>query len=175
MNRKDDSLDCRQALLWIEPSLDGELMPAVDALLRRHLEACPSCAAERALAGEIQRGLRALPLPDCPPEVLERVRRAGAQAGAHAGSRILPFPARRLRAALAAAVLALAVGGGAAFLVERREDRARSEELARATAEARFALAYVGRVSRRTGLELRDGMRQHMSLPEAHEAALQAE
>jgi len=162
MNRKDDGLDCRQALLWIEPSLDGELPQGDEALLRRHLESCPACAAERALAGEIQRELRALPLPECPPEVLERVRRAGAQ-----GALVVPFPARRLRMALAAAVLALTVGGGAAWIIEieRREERASSEAVARATAEARFALAYVGRVSRRTGLELRDDMRQRMSVP----------
>jgi hypothetical protein len=51
--------------------------------------------------------------------------------------------------------------GGALYLEQNRVQPAASpspEEIAQATAEARFALAYVGRVSRHTGLDLRDGI-----------------
>jgi anti-sigma factor RsiW len=154
MNRIDHELGCAEALEILEPYLDGDLPAAAAAGLRRHLERCADCAAELELAGKIQSELRSLPQLDCPPEVVERVRRAG-------GGVVVPFAPRRfasgLRLAAAAAVLALAVGGGALFLhVQRQADRPSPAEVAQATREARLALAYVGKVTRRAGLDVRD-------------------
>lgn len=154
MMRPDEPFLCEEALERLEPSLDGDLPPEEEARLQAHLARCPSCAAESALAAGIQRELRALPLHDCPPEVLERVRRAG---------RVLPFPSRPVRWALAAAMLAVTAGGGV-FVVQRR-----------AIEEARFALAYVGQVSRRTGLDLRDDMQQRLVVPATRSLSLSLE
>ncbi|HSK78359.1 MAG TPA: zf-HC2 domain-containing protein [Thermoanaerobaculia bacterium] len=160
MNRKDPALRCEEALELLEPFLDGDLPPQEEERLRVHLEGCASCAAELDLAGAVQRELRSLPLHDCPPEVLEKVRSAG---GA-----VVPFRPRlsRFRVAAAAALLAVAIGAGAFFArpVHQGPD---PEEVARATAEARYALAYIGKVSRQTGLELRDDvLRRHLGEPE---------
>jgi anti-sigma factor RsiW len=157
MNRNDD-LTCDTALDLIEPYVDGELEPAEAARLRSHLESCRSCAAEWMLAARIQRELHALPQLDCPPEIVERVRREGAQvlpfrpAGSSVDSRraVLPF-----RIAAAAALVALALGGGA-FFVRRQQQQAQAAEVARATQEARFALAYFGKVSREASRDVRD-------------------
>ncbi|HSU82418.1 MAG TPA: hypothetical protein VLR69_08350, partial [Thermoanaerobaculia bacterium] len=110
------------------------------------------CAAELSLAARIQSELRALPQPDCPPEVIERVRRAGR-------GEVIPFPSRdrapRWRIAAAAALAALAVGGGSLF-VHLQHVQQQQEQVAEATREARLALAYFGKVTRKTGLDVRD-------------------
>jgi anti-sigma factor RsiW len=144
---------CDEALDRIEPFLDGELASDEEARLRDHLAGCRSCAAERALAVKIQRELRAL---------------APARQGV-----VVPFPRPAGRGApmrifLAAAMLALTVGG-ALFLAQIRIRPAQPVQnpanIARATAEARYALAYIGKVSRHTGLDLRDGiLRRRMPL-----------
>lgn len=133
---------CEEALDLLESSLDGELAYGEESRLRAHLAGCPACAAELALAARIQKELRAL--------------RPAA---------VLPFPPRRhvarpARLLAAAAMLVVTIGGGL-YLGHVRTGPPASpspEEIARATAEARFALAYVGRVSRHTGLDLRNGI-----------------
>lgn len=154
MTRFDDALRCEEALELLEPFLDGDLPPGEAERLRAHLEGCASCAAELDLAGAVQRELRSLPLHDCPPEILEKVRSAGGQ--------VVAFRPR-LRFAAAAALLAVAVTGGAFFVRHSQQER----EVAEATAEARYALAYIGKVSRRAGLGLRDDvLRRHLGEPE---------
>jgi hypothetical protein len=164
MNRIDDDLTCDftcdTALDLIEPFVDGDLEEAEADRLRSHLGSCRPCAAELALAERIQRELRALPQLDCPPEIVERVRREGAQI-----AQILPFrsPVRPrgavlpFRIAAAAALLAVALGGGALFIRSQQQPRQPSAaEVARATQEARYALAYLGKVSRQASLGVRD-------------------
>jgi anti-sigma factor RsiW len=160
MNRKDPALRCEEALELLEPLLDGDLPPREEERLQTHLEGCASCAAELDLAGAVQRELRSLPLHDCPPEVLEKVRSAGGE--------VVPFRPwlSRFRVAAAAALLAVAIGAGAFFARPVRQGPD-PEEVAQATAEARYALAYIGKVSRQTGLELRDDvLRRHLGEPE---------
>jgi anti-sigma factor (TIGR02949 family) len=153
--RPDDSLSCEAALDLLEPYLDGELTGEEEARLRGHLAACTACAAELALARRVQRELRALPQPDVPPELMARVLQAGR-------GEVVPFRPRRprtsrLRIAAAAAVALLAVGGGSLFVHSQApRDRPSPEEIAEATREARFALAVVGRASRKAGLDVRD-------------------
>src|SRR3954447_14610730 len=134
MNRPHDALSCEEALDLLDPYLDGDLPPGEMDRVRRHLDGCPACAAELSLAARIQRELRALPQPDCPPEVIERVVRTGR-------GEVVPFPSRdraplRVRIAAAAAVLALAVGGGSLFLhYQHPSDSPSPEQVAQATRE----------------------------------------
>jgi anti-sigma factor (TIGR02949 family) len=149
---------CDEALSLLDPWLDGDLPPEEAGRLRAHLDRCPACAAELALARRIQRELRALPQPDCPPELIQRVVRTGR-------GEVVPFPSRtrmartmRMRITAAAAVLALAVGGGSLFLhLQQQQQRQPSpEQVAQATRDARLALAYLGKVTRKAGLDVRD-------------------
>lgn len=151
MNPLDHDPFCEEALGLLEPYLDGDLPAAESSRLREHLRGCVACTAEMDLATRIQRELRSLPQLDCPPEVLERVHQAGGE--------IVPFrPRGRVgsRIAAIAALLALAVGGGALFLRFEQRDRPSPREIAQATAEARYALAYIGKVTRRTRTNLRE-------------------
>ena len=50
---------CRQAEIWIQPSLDGELDPHKAAALRVHLRACSACAAAYRQVQEIREMIRA--------------------------------------------------------------------------------------------------------------------
>jgi anti-sigma factor (TIGR02949 family) len=157
MIRPEHDPCCEEALDWIEPYLDGDLPEDEAVRLRGHLTGCPACAAELQLATRIQSELRSLPQLDCPPEVLERVRREGRGV-------VVPFePRRRVsrflgpRLAAAAAVLALALGGGALFLqIQRPSDQPSPEQIAQATAEAKLALAYLGRATRRASADLQE-------------------
>ncbi len=122
-------------------------------------KAAPPARRSFRLAERIRRELRALPQPDCPPAVIERVRAAGR-------GEVVPFPSkdrpprRRIAAAASlAAMLALTVGGGSLF-VHLQQARQQREQVARATQEARLALAYFGKVTRRTGLDVRDDVLQ---------------
>jgi anti-sigma factor (TIGR02949 family) len=151
-----DPMTCDEALDLLDPWLDGDLPPEEAGRLRAHLDRCPACAAELALAGRIQRELRALPQPDCPPELIQRVVRTGR-------GEIVPFPSRtrttRMRIAAAAAVLALAVGGGSLFVhlqQQQQQHQPSPEQVAQATRDARLALAYLGKVTRKAGLDVRD-------------------
>jgi anti-sigma factor RsiW len=144
-----NELLCDETPDLIELALDGELTAAEGARLEAHLAACRSCGREMALALRIRRELRALQ---------------------PAAARVVPFPQSSgrhssARLALAAALLGLTVGG--AIVLEQirvrpappaRPQAASSAEVAQATAEARYALAYVGKVGRHAGLDLRDGL-----------------
>jgi anti-sigma factor RsiW len=153
--------DCAAVLPLLESYLDGELSPTETEGVREHLARCPACAAELRLAEAIQIGLRALPELDTPPEVLARVRAMAVATAVLPFERPapkLPNPGRFRLAALAAAlVLALF---GAALLFQLRSPRPApppsTAEIARATAEARYAFACIGRASRRAGLEIKD-------------------
>jgi len=141
---------CDETPGLIELSLDGELTVDEEARLQAHLAACRSCGREMALALRIRRELRALQ---------------------PVAAQVIPFPqssARRgsVRLLLAAAMLALAVGGTIALeQIRIRPATPASPNVAQATAEARYALAYVGKVGCRAGLDLRDGLlRRRLSL-----------
>jgi anti-sigma factor (TIGR02949 family) len=173
--RSDDFLSCEAALDLIEPSLDGDLDAGEEARLRAHLAACAACAAELAFAQRVQRELRALPQPEVPPELLARVVQAGR-------GEIVPFPvpraaprlpAGRLRIAAAAAVAILALGGGSLFFHgQKPDDRPSPEQIAEATREARFALATLGKATRRAGLDVRDEVLQkRLVVPAALDAS----
>ena len=164
MNRNENPALCEEALESLEAFLDGDLPAGEATRFQRHLDGCSSCAAELALARKIQSELRALPLPDCPPEVLEKVREAGR-------GEVVAFPRRERtlvrRIAAVAAALVLSVGGGALFVHVQQVQRER-QQIAQAELEARYALAYIGKLSRRTGLDLRDQILQkHVVSPTA--------
>jgi predicted anti-sigma-YlaC factor YlaD len=151
MDTETHDLRCEEALDLLEPSLDGELAAMDEARLRDHLAGCRSCAAERDLAVRIQTELRTMRSPRPASNVV-------------AFPRPVHHPMRPLRTLLAAAMLVLTIGGAVYFAQSRARSTPSPEEVARATAEARYALAYVGRVSRHTGLDLRNGI-LHRRMP----------
>lgn len=159
MRNTGESTYCDEVCEILEPYLDGDLSRDEAERVRVHVAGCAACAAELALAEAIQRELRALPQLDCPPAALERIRAAGPPADNLVPIRRawrLSLASRAARIASIAAALALTVGGTAFLLQPKPPAQPGPEEIARATEEARFALAYLGQVNRKAGLELRE-------------------
>jgi anti-sigma factor RsiW len=152
-----DELSCAEARERLDDHLDGFLAEGMGRRLERHLAGCPGCAAELRLAREVLRALRALPELDCPPGVLDQVARQSSLALVGPPAAAVPRRGRHgdrrrfLAAAAALMVLTLAAvlaGGSGA-------PRPSSADVARGEAQARFALAYVARVSERSAWRVR--------------------
>jgi anti-sigma factor (TIGR02949 family) len=153
--------DCAWARERIEACLDDDLGAAEHDALRAHTAACPSCAAELALATRVRDALRALPRAEAPARVVDAAERA-VRGGADAGTgNVIPLPGARRRrpgwipAAAAALVLVLS---GLWYDQRRRADTLPAElagagvtaaEVAEAQAGVEMAFAYVGRYSAR--------------------------
>ena len=159
---------CDEVSARLEAFLDEDLDATEAAAIEAHLESCPICSAEQSLGEAVASGLRALPEFDAPPAVLSQVlSEAGADRFQKARTTPRRRPRRRFQAVAAlAAALVVAVFGAAFFLRSSTEvavptasePAADPATIARATEEARFALAQLARVSRSTGLKLRDDL-----------------
>lgn len=169
MSPHPEDRSCEALLDVLEAFVDGDLAAAETAAMERHLESCPSCRVEAKLAQAIRDELRTLPHLDAPATVVAAVKRAARQEQAEAKGRtrsrwtlLRPSPVWALAAAfLLAAVLApLLIDSAPPEVVvqEAASEAPAADEVARATDEVRVALAYVGQVTRRTGLEIRDGL-----------------
>ena len=179
MSRQSEAPSCDRVLEHLEALVDGELDSVIGgepsasldaAAAAAHLESCVACAAEAELALAVRRELRALPQPDTPAATLASVLQRTAEAAAfspHARRSRWTHP-RRL--AWAAIFVPAALGAGlwlAALQDWRLETRPLSppqapaadpEAVARATREARYALAYLHRLNRRAGLKLQQDL-----------------
>ncbi len=149
---------------WLDAYFDGDLSPAEVRRLEHVAANREELREELRLARALQHGLRSLPTPTCPPEVtttvmafarrdarrdlLERLRTAVASSWRTG-----------FRPSLAVAVLIALVIGGALITRPRPAPQATSastEEVERALNEARWALAFVSDIGRRTATSIRD-------------------
>jgi anti-sigma factor (TIGR02949 family) len=155
MSRQPDELMCSTVLDRIEAFVDEELAPDEAAAITQHLARCASCSREVNLAESVAVELRSLPSLQA-PEVLSRNVRA-ATAGAWA-RRMVDFlsvvHARPMMSAGVSLVVLAVLVGGALWRHEMRPSPT-DEAVARATAEARLAFAYVGVASRKAAGDLR--------------------
>lgn len=134
--------DCARARAAIHRQLDGEpLEPASSLHLAGHLSSCASCREAHAELRLIQQGLHALPGPELPAEVLERVWERTSRAGRTA-------PRRGWLDWRIAAAAVLAVAAVALWQWQRRPEISEAE-LARAAAESRLVLALAGQALHR--------------------------
>lgn len=147
-------LDCAGAEPLVEAYVDGDLEAAVATAFEVHVGRCAACAAELELARRIGGELRALPAQECPPTVVRNVLGHARRPtlGARLAAWLLPVPPRVWQGALAMLVVAaLAVGYYSEFSSETRPttpvaDGYSAEDVARAEAELKLALAYLGRI-----------------------------
>jgi hypothetical protein len=166
-------LDCQRVLEHLEAYVDGDLGETRAAAVAAHLDGCADCAAERRLAEDVRGELRALPALDAPPAVLREVfRQVGEERFRPPTSARRPAWTALARSAVAASVLAAVVAGGGIFLSLDRATvepagpdlaQADPEEVARASEEARLAFAYVAKVSRQAGLEVREDLGESLA------------
>lgn len=146
MSRPDESMQCHEVLELLEARLDGDLSRDEDRAVTDHLAGCARCAREAALAEAIRSELRALPEYEAPPELVASLRWT---VGRDRPRRVRLRPLMAVAAGLVIAVLA------GLLYYERPTARPSMDdpEIARATAETRYALALVGAVGSRAGLE----------------------
>jgi anti-sigma factor RsiW len=169
--RPTDSADsCATNETLIEAWLDGDLDAATTERLRRHFTDCASCAAELRVARELQAALRALPEIEAPAAILERVRRQVGEAPTTPARLERPFkrtatrlprPGRHRWAVAAALAAALSAALGTTWILHTPAaptptPTPSAAEVRLAARQARFALSYVSRATRRAGLALRD-------------------
>ena len=157
MSRPHDETICEQLGPRIEALVDGELERAETISLEEHFAVCPDCARQYRLALVIRRELQAMPELDAPTHVLESALELSRQRQSSRWSwtRLfqLPRPAWvALGATTAAAVLSILV------LVPDPVSTVpdQSAEVERATEEARLALAYLDKLTRRAATDLRE-------------------
>ena len=151
MSRSPESPACASTLERLEAYLDRQLTVDDVQEIEVHLESCAACRAEL----------------DAPDHLIESVLDHATRSQADQGllERLRARRERRLWATLAAASLALLAV--TATLVRHDEAPVPDEAaVARATAEARYALARAGLVTRQAGLQVRDrALRQHLVAP----------
>lgn len=157
---------------WVERSLDAWLDRELDATttsqIRSHLDRCPRCAAQARLAAEIRQELGALPELDAPRPIVDSIlaRTSRTPERHHPWSGLFGALARPAWVAVAVALLILGIG----LILVRSPSTPpldpNAAAVAQATAEARFALAKAGLLTRRAGQVVRDrAFRDQIILP----------
>ncbi|MCP4655870.1 MAG: hypothetical protein GY856_10680 [bacterium] len=146
-----DRLECPATDSLIEAYVDAELETGERRRIEAHLDSCAACSSQLELARRIRSELRELEPQSCPQHVTSAVL-------AHAEA--FPTWRRRLASWLApprlwqpalALLLAAALGIGFWYSTIRGPARQQAAEVARAEAEVKLALAYLGRIGQRTG------------------------
>ena len=146
---------CADVLEQLDAWIDGDLGDAASAAVKAHIDQCESCRAEQQLAEAVVTELRSMPEFDVPERVLQTVQNTTRPAnekrpGGFFGSfKFRPAP---VLAAVAAVVVMVMV-----LYPWRRppELQYTDQEVARAVAETRLALAYIGSVAQRAELRVK--------------------
>ena len=156
MSQQAESDRCAHVLDLLEAWIDGDLDDADAAAVRAHVEQCESCQTEQKLAETVVAELRALPEFDVPEKVLQTVRKRTRLTFAERLEIFVePFKPRRVPAlAAVAAVVVLVV----VLSPWRRppEVQYTDQEVARAVAETRVALACVANIAQRAELRVKE-------------------
>ena len=158
MSQLPENWNCEEIRQHLEIFLDGKLPETAAIQIQSHLEDCPGCAAQTRLARDIHNELRVLPEFDTPAPVLQQILDQTVRTESPPNASVSfwgrwPGP---VWAALAATGLALLLGVG--VLNQQSTDPVEPDAaaIAQATAEARYALARTGLLTRKAGLVIRD-------------------
>lgn len=163
MKRTHETMTCSKTQALIEAYLDKELTSDQVSQIDSHLRQCSTCAEELQLAKRTCKTLRSLPVQYCSDRVkaavLDQVRwernntiwkRVRAWLTHGRGLTWRPAFATAVLVALMAMVM----------LMSRHQQpsptQVSQEELARAEIEVKWTLAYLGEISQRTGIIVRD-------------------
>jgi anti-sigma factor RsiW len=155
MSQHADPEHCAEVLECLDAWIDGDLSDAEAAAVTAHVDQCEPCQAELQLAETVAAELRGLPEFDLPERVLQMVRgrtrpTPAERLGAFFGDSVpRPVPAIAAVATVVVMVLVLSPWRGP------NEPQYTDQEVARAAAETRLALAYVGSIAQRAELRVK--------------------
>lgn len=155
MSQSADLDCCSDVLERLDAWIDGDLDDGASAAVRAHIDRCQSCRAEQQLAEVVLAELRSMPEFDVPERVLQTVRNTTRSAhenrpGNFFGSfRFRPAPALAAVASVVVMVLVLSPWRRAS------EPQYTDQEVARAVAETRLALAFVGNAAQRAEIRVK--------------------
>ena len=156
MPQQFESGGCAEVLERLETWIDGDLEGAEAAAVEEHLADCTACQDEHRVAEQIRAELRALPELDVPARVLRAVDRHTRARALDKLATVLASAVRRpLPVAAAAAAVVLAIVLIAPW--EGRHETVYSDaEIYQATQETKLALAYIGNITRRAELRVKE-------------------
>ena len=156
MSQRVDSDGCAEVLDRLDAWIDGDVDESEAVAMQAHVDDCEACQRERRLAEELVAELRAMPRFEVPERVLravDRQTRTGVAEKLHSFFEAIvrrPLPAM----AAVAAVLVVAVvmtPWNRSSVPEYSE-----QEISRAADDLRLAFAYVGDVTRRAEVRVKD-------------------
>jgi anti-sigma factor RsiW len=164
---------CEWVLEHVDEYVDGLLDEQDRIDLQLHCQVCRECASELDLAEAVRDGLEALPLLSCPDEVTDPVFQdisESSRAEVHSASvwlqivRPLWRPVSVAAAVAAIVLMALFVG------IDRDQGSTQptQAEVDRALQEAKFALAVINDVGRKTGRQVGDDVQTAVIEPVRH-------
>jgi anti-sigma factor RsiW len=147
---------CADVLERLDAWIDGDLDDAEAAAVKEHVDRCKSCQAEQQLAMAVVAEFRSMPEFDVPAGVMQTVKRETRPTLVERfrafleDHRIHPVPAFAVIAAVILIVLVVSPWRRPA------EPQYTDQEVARAVAETRLALAYVGSIAQRAELRVKE-------------------
>ena len=158
MSQRVDPDRCAEILDRLDAWIDGDLEESEAAAMQAHVDGCESCRRERQQAEEVVAELRAMPEFDVPQRVLQAVHRRTrprAMDRIHSvfeGAVRRPLPAVAALAAIVLMVVLVSPWRG------QQGPQYSDEEIMRAAAETKLALAYVGSIARRAELRVKESV-----------------
>jgi len=163
MKSTDKKETCDLVHELLEAYLDNALADDEKQLVSSHLKTCDSCQIERRLAQKVAQSLRKLPTKPCPQPVSEAAIVAAKKDQAGLWQNLVSAWRQRFlkpawRPVLATAVIAALVIV-ATLTLDRQKPRTPQispDELARVELDVKWTLAYLGNLSKKTGLSVRD-------------------
>jgi len=147
---------CADVLERLDAWIDGDLDDAEAAAVEEHVDRCESCQAEQQLAMAVVAELRSMPEFDVPARVMKTVKRETLPTLVERFRAF--FEDHRIRPAPAFAVIAAVILIVLVVTPWRRpaEPQYTDQEIARAVADTRLALAYVGSIAQRAEVRVKE-------------------
>ncbi len=162
MNAPLTNTVCHEVMDRFDSYLDGDLDVSTTVRFEQHLNSCPDCAAEHAVAKHMSQAFGEIALESCPDDLYYRAvasSKASRNGQADRSTVTGPRPTRIIRwkaLALAATVLIMLGLGSLPYLLNRSQADFSAEEIAQARRDVEFALSLVSDAGRETGVFLQN-------------------
>jgi len=156
MSRRVDAERCAEVIESLDALIEGDLDDSEAAAMTAHIDVCAACQRERRLAEELVVELRSMPSFEIPERVMQAVHRVARPSVMRTflsffeGAFRRPLPA--IAAVSAVLFLVVVMTPWKSNSVPEYSD----QEVLRATDELRLAFAYVGDITRRAELRVKE-------------------